>query len=313
MPSPKSSKILVLIGPTGSGKTAISLPLARILHGEIISADSRQIYRHLDIGTAKPTHSQRSAVRHHFIDEVPPDAVVTAGEFGERGRRVVAELLGEGKVPIVVGGSGLYIRSLIDGLFEGPATNAECREFLRERLETEGLESLVQELVEVDPATAAHIDRSNPRRVLRALEFYHSTGMPLSTQQRDRKVTIPFTAFQFGLEWARDVLFRRINERCDAILAGGLLDEVEQLKRLGYLSTLQALNTVGYKEAFALRSGLISYEEMVQLFKQNSRRYAKRQLTWFRRDSRIRWIPMEEPMSPEVVAEWIAREYLAAT
>jgi tRNA dimethylallyltransferase len=307
-----SSKILVLIGPTASGKTAVSIPLARILHGEIISADSRQIYLHLNIGTAKPTQAERGAVRHHFIDEVPPDAVVTAGEFGQRGRRVVAELLEGGKVPIVVGGSGLYIRSLIDGLFEGPATDMEWRETLRERLETEGLESLVEELAEVDPAAAAHIDRSNPRRVLRALEFYHSTGVPLSTQQRERKVTIPFTAVQFGLAWSRDVLVRRIDERCDAIIAGGLLEEVDQLKLLGYPWSLQALNTVGYKEAVAFRSGQISYEEMVRLFKQNSRRYAKRQLTWFRRDARIHWIPLNEPMSPEVVADRIAQEYLAS-
>jgi tRNA dimethylallyltransferase len=312
MPSATVPRVLVLVGPTASGKTAVSLPLAQDLGGEIISADSRQMYKFLDIGTSKPTRAEREMVRHHFVDDLTPDKTASAGEFGVEGRRLVDEILQRGRVPIVVGGSGLYVRSLIDGLFEGRPIDKDCRSSLQSRLDALGLEPLVQELRSVDPESAARIDESNPRRVLRALEFYYATGIPLSRQHREGKIKIAFTALQFGLAWSRDALSRRIDARCDAMIAAGLLKEADFIREMGYSPSLQSLNTVGYKEAFAYRSGRISYEEMLRKFKQNSRRYAKRQLTWFRRDTRIHWIPMDESLSPAAVASGIAREYRAA-
>jgi tRNA dimethylallyltransferase len=286
--------VVVLAGPTASGKTAVSLPLAEQLHAEILSADSRQIYRHLDIGTAKPTPSERTRVPHHFIDIRNPDEEYNAGLFGEEGREEIARILSRGRVPLVVGGSGLYIQSLVDGFFDGPPADLDFRAQAMERLRAEGVLPLLEDLAKVDPDSAASIDPTKPRRVVRALEVYHITGIPLSVLHRERKPEIPFVPLFFGLELDRAELYQRINTRCERMLEGGLLDEVESLVVAGYSASLNALKTVGYAEAFAYRRGEISYEDMVRLFKQNSRRYAKRQLTWFRHDPRIRWIPIAE-------------------
>lgn len=248
-------------------------------------------------------------MRHHFVDEVPPDREFSAGEFGVRGRQVIHEILRRGKTPIVVGGSGLYVKSLIDGLFEGPGADKEFREILDKRLAVEGVRTLIEELKRVDQEAAAASDPTKPRRIIRALEVYHLTGQPISRQQRERKAAIDFEAVQFGLAWERAALYRRIDRRCEEMVAAGLLEEVDRLERLGFDSSLNALNTVGYAEAFAYRRGSIGFEEMMQLFKQNSRRYAKRQLTWFRRDKRICWIKMDESRAAADVAEEIASKF----
>jgi len=312
--SPKSAeapppRVLVLVGPTASGKTEISIRLAEQLNGEVISADSRQIYKFLDVGTAKPTREQRARVRHHFIDELTPDREFNAGEFGLRGRDVVQGIFSRGKLPIVVGGSGLYVRSLIDGFFEGPGADKEFRETLERRVKAEGVKTLLAELWDIDPATARRIDPTKPRRVIRALEVYRTTGKPLSQLHKESIPTIDFGSIQFGLEWDRKVLYSRIERRCDEMLAKGLLKEVEDLEGRGYTDALNALHTVGYAEAFAYRRGEISYEEMVRLIKQNSRRYAKRQLTWFRHDERVRWISVDDATNLPDTARRISREF----
>lgn len=294
--------MLVLVGPTASGKTAVALELARKLESEIISADSRQVYKFLDIGTAKPSREQLRRVHHYFVDELLPDQEFNAGVFGEKGRMVIATLLRRGTTPIVVGGSGLYIQSLIDGLFEGPGADKDFRESLERRIKEGGLAQLVEELRAVDPDSAARIDPTKPRRVIRALEVYHATGKPLSRHHREANITIDFIPVMVGIDWERKTLYERINRRCDEMIAAGLLAEVENLEKLGYVPPLNALNTVGYAEAFAYRRGEISYQEMVRLIKQNTRRYAKRQLTWFRRDKRIHWVQATEATTPDELA-----------
>jgi tRNA dimethylallyltransferase len=302
-------KILVIVGPTCSGKTAVSLELARDLDGEIISADSRQVYKYLDIGTAKLTPTERKKIRHHFIDSLLPDKDFNAGEFGQQGRTIINDILGRGLIPIVVGGSGLYVRSLIDGFFEGPGADHEFRMTMEKHVKAGRLENLLHELRRVDPVSANSIDPAKPRRIIRALEVYHLTGVPISELQNEKQISINFSPMIFGLLWDSAFLYKRIEDRCDRMVSEGLLAEVDHLERLGYDDSLNALNTVGYAEAFAFRRGEITREEFIRVFKQNSRRYAKRQMTWFRRDERIHWIRMNEDKSVSDVAEEIALEF----
>jgi len=309
----KSRGVPVIVGPTASGKTAVSIRLAKILGGEIISADSRQVYRYLDVGTAKPSPGEQVSVRHHFIDVIDPDAEFNAGAFGEQGRIVVNGIFDRGSIPIVTGGSGLYIRSLVDGFFEGPGADPEFRDALEARLKRGDLQALIEELRRVDPDSARRIDPTKPRRIVRALEVYHATGTPLSSLQSARPVEVNFTPYFYGLLWERDALYARINSRCEQIVNGGLLREAADLERRGFGRNLNALNTVGYKEAFACISGEITPEEMLVLFRRNTRRYAKRQMTWFRRDARIRWIEMTGGAEEGEVADVIAREFRIAT
>ncbi len=297
----------MLVGPTASGKTTVSLPLAERLGSEIISADSRQIYRHMDIGTAKPTVAERTRVPHHFIDILDPDQEYSAGEFGTRGREEIGRILLRGRVPLIVGGSGLYIRSLVDGFFDGPPADQEVRSTIERRFAAGGVEALLGELRRVDPLFAARVDPTKPRRMIRALEVFHATGVPISQLHRDLKVEIPFKSRIFGLAWPKPSLHERIRQRCTMMLEGGLLDEVEDLVRRGYGPGLNSVNTVGYAEAFAYRAGEISRDEMVELFCRNTRRYAKRQMTWFRRDERIEWVEMVEGREVEGVVEEIVR------
>ncbi len=299
--------VLVLVGPTASGKTAISLPLAERIGGEIISADSRQLYRYMDIGTAKPTPEDRERIPHHFIDIRNPDEDYSAGEFGASAGAEIDRILSRGRIPLIVGGSGLYVRSLIDGFFDGPPADREYRAELERRVEVGGVGGLLDDLRRLDPEYAAVVDPTKPRRIIRALEVVHLTGSPLSVLHRERKVEIRFEARQFGLAWHRPLLYDRINRRCRAMREAGLLDEVERLVSMGYGPGLNALNTVGYAEAFACRRGEITPDEMDVLFAQNSRRYAKRQVTWFTRDTRIRWIPMDEGSDPVQIADEIFR------
>ena len=302
--------VLVLVGPTCSGKTAVSLALASHLNGEIISADSRQVFKYLDIGTAKPSSAERHEIRHYFVDELLPDQEFNAGQFGERGREVIQAISKKNKLPIVAGGSGLYVRSLIDGLFEGPGADMEFRATMEKNVREGHLSRLLEELKRLDPESAARIDSTKPRRIIRALEVHRSAGKPLSQLQKELKVAIDFSPVLFGLLWEREVLYRRIEARCERMIEEGMFTEVEKLRAMGFDDSLNALNTVGYAEAFAYTRGEMSYNEFVRLFKQNSRRYAKRQMTWFRRDARVKWIEMNDKRSAEDVAREIGGEFL---
>jgi tRNA dimethylallyltransferase len=288
------SRLLTIVGPTSSGKTYLSLLLAERLDGEIVSADSRQIYRYLDIGTAKPSKEARSVTVHHFIDILDPSDDYSAGRFGNDARTTILDILGRGKQPILVGGSGLYVKAVIDGLFEGPAKDPEVRERLESRLAQEGSAALWKALQVIDPVSALRMEPSKPRRIIRALEVYYATGRPLSDHHRDQSTPPSFEVEQFGLEWERKVLYDRIDQRVNWMISQGLVEEVRGLEAKGFDRNYNALNTVGYKEVFDFLKGNVKFEPMVDLIKRNTRRFAKRQLTWFRRDTRIHWIKIEK-------------------
>jgi tRNA dimethylallyltransferase len=306
MATPDSISVVpVLVGPTASGKTVVSLQLAAALGAEIISADSRQVYRFMDIGTAKPTREERELVRHHFVDEINPDEEFSAGTFGRQAQTVIGGIRKKGGVPLIVGGSGLYIRALIDGLFDGPSADHAIRADLLRRAEAEGGAALLEELRMVDPDLARTIRPSNIPRMVRALEVWRLTGRPMSVIQKQIR-PVPFRPLLFGLRWEREALYHRINLRVEQMFEQGLVDEVIALRRRGFDEDLPALRTVGYSEVFRFLDGNQSMEAMVNEVKMNSRRYAKRQMTWFRPDERIRWIDLHSGHDLDAAARQIA-------
>jgi len=299
----KSKNVLVVAGPTASGKSALALEISSLLDCEIISADSRQVHTHMTIGTAQPPAADLDCVPHHFVAEITPSDEFNAGAFGIRGRETIAEIFSRKHVPLVVGGSGLYLRSLLDGLFDGPEAVAEVREELESRLKHVGPETLLGELREVDPVAAARITSANPRRIIRALEVHQLSGRPLSELQRT-KIEIPFDFLQIGLNWSRPVLYERINKRVIAMVNAGLVEETRRLLDLGYAPRLRSMLSVGYREALAYLEGSLSHSGMIGMIQMNTRRFAKRQLTWFRRDDRIRWFDVSgEEEFPRIASE----------
>jgi len=301
-------RILVLVGPTASGKTPVAIDVARQINAEIISADSRQMYKLMDIGTAKPSPEDLRQVKHYFVDDRFPDQNFNAAEFGIQGRTIIDEILNRRKVPLVVGGSGLYIQGLIDGFFDDAEPDDELRSSLYDRIEREGSEKLLEELRSVDPAAASTMLPSNKKRIVRALEVFHLTGQPISALQR-KTVTTNFNPVFVGLSWNRKKLYDRINRRVDRMIDEGLVEEAQMLKSRGYDPHLNALQTVGYKEAFEFLRGGITHKRMVDLIKQQTRRYAKRQLTWFRHDDRITWFPVEDEPDFPIAAKWIVEHF----
>jgi len=306
MPPPELPQIVTIVGPTASGKTLLSLILARELQSEIVSADSRQFYRHLAIGTAKPNRDELTKIRHHFIDFLEPDEMYSAGEYGKSARLTLRALVQQGKVPVVVGGSGLYVRALIDGFYDGPGRNDEIREQLERRWNEGGGAAMYEELRRFDPETAMRMDKTKKRRVMRALEVYYITGTPLSQLHRLQESEPEFDFCQVALDWPRSILYHRINARVDHMMQLGLLEEVKNLLPRGFGAHLNALNTVGYRELLNFIEGKIaSLDEATDLIKRNTRRFAKRQLTWFRADKRIRWIRVMSNTPMEEIAEGV--------
>lgn len=302
-------KVIFLVGPTAVGKTSVSLEIAKQLDGEIISADSRQIYRGMDIGTAKPSPESLMEIKHWFIDELDPDEEFSAGKFGELGREKVDDIIARGKAPIVVGGSGLYIRAMIDGFFSGDVKNDKVREALRKRMEDEGAEDLYDDLQKIDPEGAAKIHPNDNQRILRLMEVYLITGKPLNELQKKNIPPANFEALYYGLIIERDELYKRINDRVDRMVEDGLLAEVANLRVEGYLPSLNSLNTVGYKEFFQYFDGELSFDETLENIKMNSRRYAKRQITWFKADDRIKWIDVNTDKSKADLINMIISDY----
>jgi tRNA dimethylallyltransferase len=303
----KQPQILGIVGPTASGKSSVALSVARQCQAEIVSADSRQIYKYLDIGTAKPSLEERRMVKHHFVDVMEPSSEYSAGQFGLEAREIVFDVLKRGKLPILVGGSGLYVKAAVDGLSDGPGKDPEIRMGLEEQLRTEGIEELLKALKIVDPLTLERMKEITPRRVIRALEVYRISGKPMSQVHSDVNVSPAFDTYQIALLWERKELYLRIDQRVEFMIASGLEDEVKNLVARGYDRHLNALNTVGYKEVFDYLDGIHSREEMIRLIKRNSRRFAKRQMTWFRRDERIHWIRVSGNDWIEKTAERIVK------
>jgi tRNA dimethylallyltransferase len=283
-------KIVIIMGPTASGKTRLALELAGIFDGEIVSADSMQVYRHMDIGTAKPTKEERREVPHHVIDVVDPDEDYSAARYMHEAREAIKEIDSRGKKIFVVGGTGLYIRALTKGLFKGPAGVPELRQrFLREA-ELKGKVSLYEELREVDPVAASTIHPNNIPRIIRALEVYHVTDRPISEFQKAHAFKEEeFGYLKIGLRKTREELYRDIEERVDRMVKEGLVREARGLVCMGYSPDLKPMQGLGYKEMVRHISGRCTLEEAVSQIKTNTRRYAKRQMTWFNREGDISW------------------------
>ncbi|GAB3295521.1 tRNA (adenosine(37)-N6)-dimethylallyltransferase [Hymenobacter tenuis] len=286
-----SPTLLVITGPTAVGKTDLCVRLAQQLNTEIVSADSRQFFRELTIGTAKPTPEEMKGVPHHFINSHSIAEEYNAGRFEQDAVVLLADLFQRHQVVILTGGSGLYLQAVTDGLDELPAVPPEVRQQLRAELEAQGLEPLTQELARLDPVTYARIDRQNPQRVLRALEISRATGQPFSSFHGSKSAPKPFKVVKVALSREREELYARIDQRMDQMLAAGLEAEARALYPHRHHNALQ---TVGYQELFGYFEGQYDFDEAVRLLKRNSRRYAKRQLTWIRRDPEYQWFHPDE-------------------
>ena len=296
---PPVPPVPILTGPTGVGKTRLSLELSQIAPVEIISADSRQVYTELTIGTAKPGAEMQARVPHHFIDErsvFDTNDTFSAGVFAREAWKRIDEIRDRGHLPLVVGGSTLYLHALHEGLADIPDVPSDVRTRVEAALQDDGPEALFRRLQQVDPDTAATMDATKTHRVQRALEVYKTTGHPLSYYHR-RTPSPPFDFDIVVLRRERQELYDRINARVEAMLEAGLVDEVAELNARGVDRSCAPLRTIGYKEVFAYLDGDIPYDEMVRLIKRNTRRYAKRQLTWFRRYDTYAWVPAEASVS----------------
>ena len=287
--------IICVVGPTASGKTELALRLAETLSGEIVSCDSMQLYRRMDIGTAKPTPDELARARHHMIDVCEPDEAFSVGKYVQMADACVQDILSRGKTAIITGGTGLYADSLISGRTFAPVPQTGVRERLQARLAAEGGGALLRELASVDPETAARLHPADEKRIVRALEVFLETGEPISRHnERTRQQPDQYEPVWLGLDFAdRAALYERIDRRVDTMRAAGLEREVRELLESGVPAAATAMQAIGYKELAGALRGEGSLDEAYDLIKQRSRNYAKRQLTWFRRNSRMHWLIRE--------------------
>ena len=278
---------VLLLGPTGSGKTALSLALGERFGGEIVSCDSVAVYRGMDLGTAKPAAEARTRLPHHLIDVVEPDHPFTAGEYSRRAREALKEITGRGRLPIVTGGTGLYLRALTEGLFAGPPRQEDLRERLRLSAQKRGSAWLHRLLMRLDPASAARIHANDTPKLIRAIEVCLAARMPMS-EVLSRDPLTGFRLLRIGLNPPRKELYERLNRRCAEMFAAGLVEETRVL--LARYGPVKALDSLGYKQARALLAGEMSEPQAIAAAQQGHRNYAKRQLTWFRREPDVHWI-----------------------
>lgn len=281
--------LIVICGPTASGKTALAVKAAQISGGEIINADSMQIYKYMNIGTAKPTPEEQKSAKHHLIDFVEPTSAFSVAEYVPLAHKTARQIFEKGGIPILAGGTGLYINSVVNDVdFPNEDSNPQLRAQLSDLAEKYGNEYLVQKLSEFDPVSASRLHPNNLRRVIRAIEFYQTTGIPISQHQQNTKLRQSrYEPLMFMIDFDRDTLYSRINERVDVMFRSGLIDEVRDLLNRGCTKQMQSMQGIGYKETIMFLEGDISLDECCSLIKQNTRRYAKRQLTWFKREPRI--------------------------
>jgi tRNA dimethylallyltransferase len=304
--------VLALLGPTAVGKTALSLRIARRFHCEIISLDSMQVYRLLNVGTAKIRPEERQGIAHYCLDLVDPDEDYDAARYARDAQTAIATIRQRGKIPLLVGGAGLYLRALEDGLFAAPQRDEKIRKKLNIQLNNEGIEKLHERLAACDPISAARIDRHDHSRIIRALEIYLATGKPLSEHlrlQRQAQQSGALAAenyfIKIGLDCERRSLYQRINERCQNMLAEGLIEETREALAAGYAPDCKALNAIGYRHVIARLRGESDYEKMLDIFMRDTRHYAKRQLTWFRHDPTITWFDWQ---MDEAICDFIAKK-----
>ena len=298
--SSKRGTLVVVVGPTGSGKSALAVKLATYLNAPIISTDSRQVFRGMPIGTAQPTAEELATAKHYFIADREVEDEFNCGKYEGEALALLDKLFKDNEYVVAVGGSGLYVQALCEGMDDLPDADPALRDSLKQRLESEGLESLVAELRTLDPTYAEEVDVCNPARVMRALEVCLTTGRPYSEQRKGVTAERPFNIIKIGTDMPRDVLYDRINRRVDMMVEEGLEAEARTMYPKRHLNALQ---TVGYRELFEYFDGNCTFEEAVELVKRNSRRYAKRQLTWFRRDEQTAWF---NPSDIEAILAHIA-------
>lgn len=300
--------LVAIVGPTGIGKTSLSIRLARKFNTEILSADSRQFFKEMNIGTAAPTAEELQAVPHHFIHNISIQEEYSVGDFERDALQKTYDLFKHHSILILVGGSGLYVKSLLEGLDNFPEVDPAIRKELNLQFAETGLDPLKEKLQQLDPKHYAGIDKENPHRVIRALEICLGTGRPYSSFLDGPKPTRNFKAIKIGLTAPREIIYDRINKRADIMMDEGLLEEA---KGLYPLRELNALNTVGYKELFTFLDGNCSLEEAIEEIKKNTRRFAKRQLTWFRKEKDINWFDYRTPA--EEIQEFIEKHIQSNT
>ena len=288
--------IVVISGPTASGKTGLSISLSKDFNGEVVSADSMQIYKYMDIGTAKPDIAERSGVTHHMIDILNPDEDFSVAQYVTCAHDVIKDIKKRKKLPIVVGGTGLYINSLVDDIdFLQTDSDPALRDELQRIANEQGIDVLVEELKSFDEVSAQKIHKNNERRIIRAIEFYKVTGIPISLHQAETKKKISrYEPCMIAIRHDMDKLYKRIEERVDQMVQQGLLSEVKALIDKGYENAMLSMQGIGYKEILEHLKGEISFDEAVYKIKIATRHYAKRQMTWFRRDNRINWIDYDK-------------------
>ena len=294
-------KVIVICGPTASGKTALSIELAKKINGEIVSADSMQIYKDMDIGTAKPTVEEMQGIEHYLIDFVPPDDRYSVADYKIDAKKAIKKILEKGKTPIIVGGTGLYVDSLI---YEIEYPNIEFdenyRKELEEQVEKQGLDKLYEQAKKIDPQAIEKISKNDKKRILRVLEIYHATGKTKTEQEvESRKKEVEYDYKVFALNWDREKLYERINKRVDIMIEQGLIEEVKQISKK-YNKFPTAMQGLGYKEVVEYLEGNCTKEEMIEKIKKETRHYAKRQLTWFRKNSQTIWLNGQDDIQKNI-------------
>jgi len=300
----------VRCGPTAAGKTEVAVALCQTLGGEVISMDSMQIYQKLSIGTAMPTRREMQGIPHHMLSIIPPDGFFTAYDYQQQASKIKREILRRGKLPVFCGGTGLYLQAITHPI---SFTGAGVASAARERLEREcnlpnGQEALFNRLSKVDPETAKRLHPNNARRVIRALEVFEITGAPMSAQVDDWNDEAEENFVSFALDWPRELLYERINLRVDRMISEGLIDEVQGILRDAVPREAQSMQAIGYREIIAMLMGECTQEEAIALIKRNTRRYAKRQLTWLRRDPSVHWINRADFSDVRSIVKWIVRK-----
>jgi len=306
----KDNNLLILLGPTGVGKTGISIKLAQKKPDvEIVSADSMQIYKYMDIGTAKPAKNILKTIKHHMIDVVDPSDNFDVTQYSKLAVNIILNIFKRGKIPILVGGSGLYISSIINPLFAGPAKNSEYRKILEEEANMHGNKYLHDKLSKIDPISTSKIEINDLRRIIRALEVYKSTGKTISSlQKKDSNKNIKFKYHIIGLKKDRENLYQRINLRIDKMIKEGFIEEVKMLREMGYKADLNSMQGLGYKQINKHLNGVYSEEKAINLIKIETRHYAKRQMTWFNNKiENIRWIDLDKNSENEVILKICSR------